>query len=102
MLTDMTSGATNQTRSLLLAYVIFFLNKLYILFLTPNLYLNKVLLFSLQVAHGSIPQNSTSEIHAFSTTTLNDIMKSFSDVSVIRVAGGYLLMVSSSNLLSLL
>ncbi|CDQ56475.1 unnamed protein product [Oncorhynchus mykiss] len=46
-----------------------------------------------EVAHGSIPQNSTSEIHAFSTTTLNDIMKSFSDVSVIRVAGGYLLMV---------
>ncbi|KAJ8011970.1 hypothetical protein DPEC_G00063850 [Dallia pectoralis] len=46
------------------------------------------------VAHGSIPQNSTSEIHAFSTTTLNDIMKSFSDVSVIRVAGGYLLMLA--------
>ncbi|CAB1317525.1 unnamed protein product [Coregonus sp. 'balchen'] len=41
-----------------------------------------------------IPQNSTSEIHAFSTTTLNDIMKSFSDVSVIRVAGGYLLMLA--------
>ncbi|XP_029581554.1 protein patched homolog 1 isoform X2 [Salmo salar] len=47
-----------------------------------------------EVAHGSIPQNSTSEIHAFSTTTLNDIMKSFSDVSVIRVAGGYLLMLA--------
>ncbi|CAB1326209.1 unnamed protein product [Coregonus sp. 'balchen'] len=47
-----------------------------------------------RVAHGSIPQNSTSEIHAFSTTTLNDIMKSFSDVSVIRVAGGYLLMLA--------
>ncbi|KAL0966060.1 hypothetical protein UPYG_G00290300 [Umbra pygmaea] len=46
------------------------------------------------VTHGSIPQNSTSEIHAFSTTTLNDIMKSFSDVSVIRVAGGYLLMLA--------
>uniref|UniRef100_A0A6Q2Z9N5 SSD domain-containing protein n=1 Tax=Esox lucius TaxID=8010 RepID=A0A6Q2Z9N5_ESOLU len=46
------------------------------------------------VAHGSIPQNSTSKIHAFSTTTLNDIMKSFSDVSVIRVAGGYLLMLA--------
>lgn len=101
MLTDMTSRATTQTRSLLLVYVIKIKNKLYILFLTPNLYLKKVILFSLQVAHGSIPQNSTSEIHAFSTTTLNDIMKSFSDVSVIRVAGGYLLMVSS-NLLSLL
>ncbi|XP_055739270.1 protein patched homolog 1 isoform X1 [Salvelinus fontinalis] len=47
-----------------------------------------------EVAHGSIPQNSTSEIHAFSTTTLNDIMKSFSDISVIRVAGGYLLMLA--------
>lgn len=47
-----------------------------------------------EVAHQSIPQNSSSSIHAFSTTTLNDIMKSFSDVSVIRVAGGYLLMLA--------
>uniref|UniRef100_A0A4W4FF10 SSD domain-containing protein n=1 Tax=Electrophorus electricus TaxID=8005 RepID=A0A4W4FF10_ELEEL len=47
-----------------------------------------------EVVHGSIPQNSTSNVHAFSTTTLNDIMKSFSDVSVIRVAGGYLLMLA--------
>uniref|UniRef100_A0A8C6UD23 Patched 2 n=1 Tax=Neogobius melanostomus TaxID=47308 RepID=A0A8C6UD23_9GOBI len=46
-----------------------------------------------EVAHESIPSNSSQSIHAFSTTTLNDIMKSFSDVSVIRVAGGYLLMV---------
>uniref|UniRef100_A0A673BD56 Patched 2 n=1 Tax=Sphaeramia orbicularis TaxID=375764 RepID=A0A673BD56_9TELE len=46
-----------------------------------------------EVVHQSIPTNSTQSIHAFSTTTLNDIMKSFSDVSVIRVAGGYLLMV---------
>lgn len=50
-------------------------------------------LFILQVVHQSIPDNSSQSIHAFSTTTLNDIMKSFSDVSVIRVAGGYLLMV---------
>uniref|UniRef100_A0A3Q3FVG9 Patched 2 n=1 Tax=Labrus bergylta TaxID=56723 RepID=A0A3Q3FVG9_9LABR len=42
----------------------------------------------------SIPDNSTQSLHAFSTTTLNDIMKSFSDVSVIRVAGGYLLMLA--------
>uniref|UniRef100_A0A669BHM2 Patched 2 n=1 Tax=Oreochromis niloticus TaxID=8128 RepID=A0A669BHM2_ORENI len=42
----------------------------------------------------SIPANSSQSIHAFSTTTLNDIMKSFSDVSVIRVAGGYLLMLA--------
>lgn len=47
-----------------------------------------------QVVHQSVPENSSQSIHAFSTTTLNDIMKSFSDVSVIRVAGGYLLMVS--------
>ncbi|MBN3325395.1 PTC1 protein, partial [Atractosteus spatula] len=47
-----------------------------------------------EVVHQSIPQNSSHSIHAFSTTTLNDIMKSFSDVSVIRVAGGYLLMLA--------
>lgn len=47
-----------------------------------------------EVAHQSVPSNSSQSIHAFSTTTLNDIMKSFSDVSVIRVAGGYLLMLA--------
>uniref|UniRef100_A0A8C5E709 SSD domain-containing protein n=1 Tax=Gouania willdenowi TaxID=441366 RepID=A0A8C5E709_GOUWI len=47
-----------------------------------------------EVVHHSIPSNSSQSIHAFSTTTLNDIMKSFSDVSVIRVAGGYLLMLA--------
>ncbi|XP_012681164.1 protein patched homolog 1 [Clupea harengus] len=47
-----------------------------------------------EVAHQSIPKNSSSSVNAFSTTTLNDIMKSFSDVSVIRVAGGYLLMLA--------
>uniref|UniRef100_A0A8C1EE86 Patched 2 n=1 Tax=Cyprinus carpio carpio TaxID=630221 RepID=A0A8C1EE86_CYPCA len=47
-----------------------------------------------EVVHWSIPQNSSSNVYAFSTTTLNDIMKSFSDVSVIRVAGGYLLMLA--------
>ena len=46
------------------------------------------------MVHESVPANSSQTIHAFSTTTLNDIMKSFSDVSVVRVAGGYLLMVS--------
>ncbi|XP_053325363.1 protein patched homolog 2 [Spea bombifrons] len=45
-------------------------------------------------AQKSVPRNSSQDIHAFSTTTLNDIMKSFSDVSVIRVAGGYLLMLA--------
>ncbi|KAF7222601.1 protein patched homolog 1 [Nothobranchius furzeri] len=47
-----------------------------------------------EVVHQSVPSNSTQSIHAFSTTTLNDIMKSFSDVSAIRVAGGYLLMLA--------
>uniref|UniRef100_A0A8D3CNF8 SSD domain-containing protein n=1 Tax=Scophthalmus maximus TaxID=52904 RepID=A0A8D3CNF8_SCOMX len=47
-----------------------------------------------EVVHQSIPANSSQSLHAFSTTTLNDIMKSFSDVSVIRVAGGYLLMLA--------
>ncbi|XP_061652658.1 protein patched homolog 1 isoform X1 [Phyllopteryx taeniolatus] len=47
-----------------------------------------------EVVHQSIPTNSSQSIHAFSTTTLNDIMKSFSDVSVLRVAGGYLLMLA--------
>ncbi|CAL1579702.1 unnamed protein product [Knipowitschia caucasica] len=47
-----------------------------------------------EVVHESVPSNSSQSLHAFSTTTLNDIMKSFSDVSVIRVAGGYLLMLA--------
>lgn len=51
---------------------------------------------SFQVAQESLPSNYSQTIHAFSTTTLSDMMKSFSDVSAIRVAGGYLLMVRSS------
>ncbi|XP_048395423.2 protein patched homolog 1 [Stegostoma tigrinum] len=47
-----------------------------------------------EVVHQVVPQNSSQNIHAFSTTTLNDIMKSFSDVSGIRIAGGYLLMLA--------
>lgn len=47
----------------------------------------------LQVVHKSVPENSNHSIHAFSTTTFDDIMQSFSNVSVIRVAVGYLLMV---------
>ncbi|KAM8805794.1 LOW QUALITY PROTEIN: protein patched homolog 2 [Eudromia elegans] len=47
-----------------------------------------------ELAQDSIPSNATQNVHAFSTTTLNDIMKSFSDVSAIRVAGGYLLMLA--------
>ncbi|XP_070601875.1 protein patched homolog 2 [Erythrolamprus reginae] len=47
-----------------------------------------------EVAQESLPSNYSQTIHAFSTTTLSDIMKSFSDVSTIRVAGGYLLMLA--------
>ncbi|XP_044129409.1 protein patched homolog 1 isoform X2 [Bufo gargarizans] len=46
-----------------------------------------------QVVHQSVAQNSTQNVLPFTTTTLDDILKSFSDVSVIRVASGYLLMV---------
>uniref|UniRef100_H2RVP5 Patched 2 n=1 Tax=Takifugu rubripes TaxID=31033 RepID=H2RVP5_TAKRU len=42
----------------------------------------------------SVPDNSNHSIHAFSTTTFDDIMQSFSNVSVIRVAVGYLLMLA--------
>lgn len=46
-----------------------------------------------QVVHQSVAPNSTQKVLSFTTTTLDDILKSFSDVSVIRVASGYLLMV---------
>ncbi|XP_057579824.1 protein patched homolog 1 isoform X3 [Hippopotamus amphibius kiboko] len=45
-----------------------------------------------EVVHQSVTQNSTQKVLSFTTTTLDDILKSFSDVSVIRVASGYLLM----------
>lgn len=41
----------------------------------------------------SVAANSSQKVLTFTTTTLEDILKSFSDVSVIRVASGYLLMV---------
>ncbi|XP_074858497.1 protein patched homolog 2 [Carettochelys insculpta] len=47
-----------------------------------------------ELAQESLPQNSSQHAHAFSSTTLSDIMKSFSDVSAVRVAGGYLLMLA--------
>lgn len=47
-----------------------------------------------EVVHDSVAQNSTQKVLSFSTTTLEDILKSFSSVSVIRVAGGYLLMLA--------
>uniref|UniRef100_A0ABI7WEE5 SSD domain-containing protein n=1 Tax=Felis catus TaxID=9685 RepID=A0ABI7WEE5_FELCA len=45
-----------------------------------------------EVVHQSVAPNSTQKVLSFTTTTLDDILKSFSDVSVIRVASGYLLM----------
>lgn len=47
-----------------------------------------------EVVHQSVAQNSTQKVLSFTTTTLEDILKSFSDVSVIRVASGYLLMLA--------
>uniref|UniRef100_A0A8D3CF90 Patched 1 n=1 Tax=Scophthalmus maximus TaxID=52904 RepID=A0A8D3CF90_SCOMX len=42
----------------------------------------------------SVAANSSQKVLSFTTTTLEDILKSFSDVSVIRVASGYLLMLA--------
>ncbi|XP_047728409.1 protein patched homolog 2 isoform X5 [Prionailurus viverrinus] len=46
-----------------------------------------------QLAQEALPQNSSQQIHAFSSTTLDDILHAFSEVSAARVVGGYLLMV---------
>ncbi|XP_038624067.1 protein patched homolog 1 isoform X3 [Tachyglossus aculeatus] len=45
-----------------------------------------------QVVHHSVSENSSQKMMSFTTTTLDDLLKSFSDVSAARVAGGYLLM----------
>uniref|UniRef100_A0A1A8ICG7 Patched 1 n=2 Tax=Nothobranchius TaxID=28779 RepID=A0A1A8ICG7_NOTKU len=42
----------------------------------------------------SVAENSSQIVLPFTTTTLEDILKSFSDISVIRVASGYLLMLA--------
>ncbi|XP_017286792.1 protein patched homolog 1 [Kryptolebias marmoratus] len=42
----------------------------------------------------SVAANSSQIVLPFTTTTLEDILKSFSDISVIRVASGYLLMLA--------
>nr|XP_055198083.1 protein patched homolog 2 isoform X10 [Nyctereutes procyonoides] len=49
---------------------------------------------SLQLAQEALPQNSSQQIHAFSSTTLDDILHAFSEVSAARVVGGYLLMLA--------
>lgn len=55
---------------------------------------------SVQAVLQSVAENSTQKVMSFTTTTLEDILKSFSDVSVIRVASGYLLMVRSFTIIS--
>nr|BBF90244.1 patched protein [Eptatretus burgeri] len=45
-----------------------------------------------QVVQGSVLVNGTQSVLAFSLTTLNDILSSFSSVSTVRLSGGYLLM----------
>ncbi|KAM8866171.1 protein patched homolog 1 [Synchiropus picturatus] len=42
----------------------------------------------------SVGANSSQKVLSFTSTTLEDILKSFSDISVIRVASGYLLMLA--------
>ncbi|XP_032971626.1 protein patched homolog 2 isoform X5 [Rhinolophus ferrumequinum] len=46
-----------------------------------------------QLAQEALPQNTSQQVHAFSSTTLDDILHAFSEVSAARVVGGYLLMV---------
>lgn len=48
---------------------------------------------TLQLAQEALPANASQQIHAFSSTTLDDILQAFSEVSATRVVGGYLLMV---------
>ncbi|XP_061784946.1 protein patched homolog 1 isoform X3 [Nerophis lumbriciformis] len=47
-----------------------------------------------EVVLNSVAANSSQKVLSFTTTTLEDILKSFSDISVIRVASGYLLMLA--------
>ncbi|XP_033623221.1 protein patched homolog 2 isoform X4 [Fukomys damarensis] len=47
-----------------------------------------------ELAQEALPENSSQQIHAFSPTTLEDILHTFSEVSAARVAGGYLLMLA--------
>uniref|UniRef100_A0A8C6H620 Patched 2 n=1 Tax=Mus spicilegus TaxID=10103 RepID=A0A8C6H620_MUSSI len=47
-----------------------------------------------QLAQEALPANASQQIHAFSSTTLDDILRAFSEVSTTRVVGGYLLMLA--------
>lgn len=57
------------------------------------------LMFMFQVVYGmSGTNNSSDSVYGFTTTSLLDIMTEFSSVSVIRIAFGYILMVSYRSL----
>ncbi|XP_037598786.1 protein patched homolog 2 isoform X2 [Cebus imitator] len=47
-----------------------------------------------QLAQEALPENASQQIHAFSSTTLDDILHAFSEVSAARLVGGYLLMLA--------
>ncbi|XP_019499431.1 PREDICTED: protein patched homolog 2 isoform X2 [Hipposideros armiger] len=47
-----------------------------------------------QLAQEALPENASQQVHAFSSTTLDDILHAFSEVSAARVVGGYLLMLA--------
>nr|XP_051713804.1 protein patched homolog 2 isoform X3 [Oryctolagus cuniculus] len=47
-----------------------------------------------QLAQEALPENASQQIHAFSSTTLDDMLRAFSEVSAARVLGGYLLMLA--------
>ncbi|XP_004599000.2 protein patched homolog 2 isoform X1 [Ochotona princeps] len=47
-----------------------------------------------QLAQEALPRNASQQVHAFSSTTLDDILQAFSEVSAARVLGGYLLMLA--------
>ncbi|XP_012371918.1 protein patched homolog 2 isoform X3 [Octodon degus] len=47
-----------------------------------------------QLAQEALPENSSQQIHAFSSATLDDVLHAFSEVSTVRVVGGYLLMLA--------
>ncbi|XP_058408206.1 protein patched homolog 2 isoform X3 [Diceros bicornis minor] len=47
-----------------------------------------------QLAQEALPENASQQIHAFSSTTLDDILHTFSEVSAARLVGGYLLMLA--------
>ena len=58
--------------------------------------LKVVFVFNLQVVNGFSNETNPENLHGFSFTSLMDIMKDFSNISVTRVVLGYVLMVSAA------